>query len=276
MSRRPADLDAWPRPFDPDHELNWGDPVVSRRLLAEHLDTTHDGASRRPEKIASHIRRLRTLLPPPPTRVLDAACGPGLYAIPLAQAGYAVTGVDIGPAVIAHARELARRTAVDVDLQRADLRQLTSVAEFSAILLIYHVLESFPRREQVKVLRRLREALTADGLLLVEMRASPGQPPGRISSWDVVDRSLLSDEPHLLLTDTVWDDRARTFVLREIAVFDDGRTAAQQTTSRLCTLDDIPRLFERARLRVSACWDGWSRRRARADSEAIVVAARRA
>jgi len=92
MSRRPSRLDAWPRPFDPGVELNWGDPVVSRRLLREHLDQSHDGASRRLRTVDEHVRRLQRLLPQPSAHVLDAACGPGLYSVRLAAAGHHVTG----------------------------------------------------------------------------------------------------------------------------------------------------------------------------------------
>ena len=59
------------------------------------------------------------------------------------------------------------------------------------------------------------------------------QPPGRITGWDVVPHSLLSDEPHLLLADTVYDERRHTYMLREIAVLDDGTVEIQQTTGRL-------------------------------------------
>ncbi|MDQ6846332.1 MAG: SAM-dependent methyltransferase, partial [Candidatus Dormibacteraeota bacterium] len=95
MSRRPSRLDAWPRAFDPAVELDWGDPVTSRRLLREHLDQTHDGASRRLRLIDEHVRRLLRLLPEPPAEVLDAACGPGLYAARLARAGHRVTALDV-------------------------------------------------------------------------------------------------------------------------------------------------------------------------------------
>src|SRR5258708_7764858 len=89
-----------PRPFDPAAELDWGDPVFSRRLLREHLDQDHDSASRRIVEVDRHVARLRRLLPEAPAEVLDAACGPGLYAVRLARLGHHVTGVDVGPAVL--------------------------------------------------------------------------------------------------------------------------------------------------------------------------------
>ncbi len=276
MTRRPSRLDAWPRAFDSSVELDWADPVISRRLLGEHLDQSHDGASRRVRVVNEHVRRLRRLLPPPPAAVLDAASGPGLYAVRLAAAGYQVTAVDVGPAVVAHARRLAREHHVsrDVVTRVGDLRHLDEVDRYDAALLIYHVLEGFPRRQQVDVLRRLGRSVRPGASLVVEMRLRPDQAEGRISSWDVVDSSLLSDRRHLLLVETVHDRAANTYVLRETAVFDDGSTAVQQTSSAFTRFADIPTLFARAGLRVHALYDGWSRFRATALSETVLVIAR--
>jgi SAM-dependent methyltransferase len=277
MSRRPSRLDAWPRAFDAAVELDWGDPVVSRRLLREHLDQSHDGASRRLRTIDEHVRRLQRLLPRPDAHVLDAACGPGLYSVRLAAGGHRVTAVDVGPAVVGHARRLARKfnVADRMTVRVADLRTLSTTDRYDAAILIYHVLEGFPRRRQAAVLRRLQVVLRDGAPLIVEMRLRPDQPDGRISSWDVVGGSLLSDRRHLLLVETVHDRARNRYLLRETAVFDDGTTAVQQTSSALTRLHAIPTLFARAGLRVDAVYDGWSRYRANALCNTVLVVARR-
>jgi len=118
---RPSAIPPLPVAFDAAVELDWGDPVMNRRLLREHLDQGHDGASRRLPTIERHVARLARLLPAPPGRLLDAACGPGLYAIRLARLGWDVVGVDTGAAVLRHARILARDAGLALDLRRADL-----------------------------------------------------------------------------------------------------------------------------------------------------------
>jgi SAM-dependent methyltransferase len=272
---RPSAIPLLPTAFDASSELDWGDPVMNRRLLREHLDQDHDGASRRIPIIERHVARLARLLAAPPARLLDAACGPGLYAVRLAQRGWDVVGVDTGTAVLHHARRLAHEAGVDVEFRRADLRHLKVEADFDAVVLVYFILECFPRREQVAVLHRLAAALRPGGRLVAELRVRPDQPPGRLTAWDVVPHSLLSDHPHLLLTDTVYDEQRRTFVLREIGVLDDGRVAIQQTTGQLTTLAEVPGLFERAGLRVRSVYDGWTRYRATGLSETLLVVAER-
>ena len=272
----PSAIPPLPSPFDPTAELNWGAAVYGRRLLREHLDQTHDSASRRTKVIAGHVRRLRRLLPDPPARLLDAGCGPGLYALRLAALGHDVVGVDVDRAALSHARVLTRkrRPGGRVTFRTADLRDLDLPAErFDAALLIYFVLENFPRRQQPGVLRGLRRALKPGGRVIAELRLRPDRPPGRSDWWDIVPNSLLSDHPHLLLGDSVFDTRRNTFVLREVAVFDDGTTAVLQTSGWLCPFESIPNLFARGGFRVDVIHDGWSSRRATALSETVLVVA---
>jgi SAM-dependent methyltransferase len=280
----PKSLPAWPRPFDPSAELDWGDPLASRRLLREHLDQAHDGASRRIPQIEGHLTRLERLLPRGPLRILDAACGPGLYAVRLARRGHEVVGTDVGPAVLAHARRLSAGAGVDSlarfvrwDLREAPPAPLTRAAGqgFDACLLIYHVLENFPPAQQRVVVRRLAGLLRPGGVLVAEMRVRPDQPPGRFSHWEYLSTSLLSDRRHLLLVDSTWDQRRRLYVLREVAVLDDGTMAVQQTTGALATLESARSLAVRAGLRVRAIYDGWSRFRATGLSESLLVVAER-
>jgi len=271
LSRIPA----WPRPFDPGAELDWSDPTFSRRLLAEHLDQTHDGASRRRRLIDEQVRRLRRLLPDPPSRILDGGCGPGLYAVRLARLGYRVDGVDVGPAVIRHARREARAAGVgrQVHFEVGDLRSIPVSPRYDAVVLIYFVLENLPAGRQLSTLRRVGACLRPGGRLIAEMRLRPDQPPGRLSAWELTESSLLGRRRQLLLSDSVYDRARDVYVLREVAVFADGTLAVQQTTSRIFGFEEIPGLFARAGMRVVHTYDGWTRHPANALCESVLVVA---
>jgi SAM-dependent methyltransferase len=276
---RPSTIPEWSVAFDPDAELDWGRSEYGRRLLREHLDQSHESASRTQATVDAHVRRLSKLLPRPPACLLDAGCGPGLYASRLAALGYDVMGVDIGEAVLRHAKQEARSRHLEgrVRYRRTDLRQLRFPAEsFDAALLIYFTLEAFPRTEQHRVLQRIAATLVAGGWLIAELRLRPDQPPGRTTWWDVVPNSLLSDQRHLLLGDANYDPRRHTYVFREVAVFDDGTVEIQQTSGWLCPYDGIARHFERGGFDVSALYDGWTNERATGLSETLLVVARRA
>lgn len=60
----------------------------------------------------------------PGTRVLDVACGTGNTAIPLAQQGAHVTGVDIATNLLAQARERAAADNLQITFDEGDAEQL--------------------------------------------------------------------------------------------------------------------------------------------------------
>jgi len=56
--------------------------------------------------------------------ILDLACGAGRHTIPLAHAGYRMTGVDVSPTFLDVGRALSRPVALKPDLRLGDMRDL--------------------------------------------------------------------------------------------------------------------------------------------------------
>ena len=78
-----------------------------------------------PEATAAEVDFLvRTTGLRPGGRVLDVCCGSGRHALPLAQRGYRVTGLDVSAEAIAHARRAAEDDGIPVDLRVGDMRTL--------------------------------------------------------------------------------------------------------------------------------------------------------
>ena len=97
-----------PVPWEEGDNIPWHDPAFSERMLEEHLTQEHDAASRRTEDIEEHAHWIHEcLMQEKPGKILDLACGPGLYANRLARFGHGVTGVDYSPASIRYARQQA-------------------------------------------------------------------------------------------------------------------------------------------------------------------------
>jgi SAM-dependent methyltransferase len=71
--------------------------------------------------------------------VLDLGCGTGGHVIPLAQAGYRVTGVDRSPEMISIAREKAEIAGVDPALLVGDVRDISLDATFDAVISMFAV-----------------------------------------------------------------------------------------------------------------------------------------
>lgn len=78
------------------------------------------GADRQAElDLISEALQLR-----PGSRVLDAGCGPGYFAIAFAQRGCVVDGVDISPQMIERARANAAAAGVEIAFSTGDLAAL--------------------------------------------------------------------------------------------------------------------------------------------------------
>ena len=198
--------------------LPWNDPVFSARMLREHLDESHGAASRQAAERAAQLDWLWARLAlAPGRRLLDLTCGPGLYAVPLAQRGVAVTGVDFGPASIAHARRLAAEAGVArrCVFVEADVRDYEpEAATYDAALFLYGQLAVFPRRQAAALLAKAARALRPGGRLVVEL-LNPERIDKKDSTWWFADdKGLWGERPFLHLGERRWEAAERASVER--------------------------------------------------------------
>lgn len=134
--------------------------------LAMFFDVMTDWKAR----LGYELPFLQALLAPAGKRVLDAACGTGWHSIVLAQAGYAVTGADISPVMIARAQENARSQGVEVAFKTAAFLDLAATAGtgFDAVICLGNSLVHVLGEDDV---RRSLEAMAAclrrGGLLIL-------------------------------------------------------------------------------------------------------------
>ena len=78
--------------------LPWNDPNFSARMLREHLDESHGAATRVKRERNAQLDWLWSHLNlQPGMTICDLTCGPGFYAVDLAQRGCTITGVDFSP-----------------------------------------------------------------------------------------------------------------------------------------------------------------------------------
>lgn len=71
---------------------------------------------------------------PPGALILDMGCGVGRHAVPLAQRGFSVTGVDLSAEMLAEASKAAAAAGVSLTLVQADATQFTTTYRFDAAL----------------------------------------------------------------------------------------------------------------------------------------------
>jgi len=199
-----------PEPWREGDNIPWNDPAFSARMLREHLTSEHDLASRRAAIIDEHVAWIhREVLRERPSRALDLGCGPGLYAHRLGRCGHRCTGIDFGPASIAHARTEAGDLGCTFTL--GDLREADFGGGFDLVMMIYGQFNVFRREEARAILGRARSALVPGGRLLLEPQTEAVVRADEVPSatWTSADSGLFSERPHLVLHERFWNENAR-------------------------------------------------------------------
>ena len=206
-----------PDPWVEGENIPWSDPAFSERMLAEHLNQTHDAASRRAEKIDAHVAWLHEqILAGRPGKVLDLTCGPGLYTQRLARLGHACVGIDYAPAAVAYATAQAQSESVRCTYVQADVREAAFGEGFDLAMMLHGQLNVFRRGEAAGILRKAYDALAPGGHLVLEMQSHEYlHNDGRKGcDWTAAEGGLFSERPYLMLHESFWTEDARARVDR--------------------------------------------------------------
>ncbi len=102
--------------------------------------------------------------------VMELACGTGRIAIPLAQRGLLVTGIDYSKPMLDLARKKARETRVEIELALCDFRNFDLGRKFGSILLLSNALWHVHRRSDFEaMIQCVQRHLEPDGLFVLDV-----------------------------------------------------------------------------------------------------------
>jgi SAM-dependent methyltransferase len=150
------------------------------RAIAEYYDAEYAEL----DMLRQDVPFFMGQLPKRRQTILELAVGTARAAIPLAQAGHRVLGVDYAPDLLAIARR--KRDAVglrerDLELRHGDVRRLKLGRTFDWICIFFNTLLAFPTlAEQDRVLQAARRHLKPRGRFWIDIF----QPDLRILSGD--------------------------------------------------------------------------------------------
>jgi len=132
-----------------------------------------------PEVLGPTVDRLARLADGGP--VLEFAIGTGRVAIPLAQRGVRVSGIELSPAMIAQLRTKADEATIPVVL--GDMATATSPGKYALVYLVYNTISNLlTQAGQVACFRNAARHLVPGGRFVIELwvpelrRLPPGQP----------------------------------------------------------------------------------------------------
>jgi ubiquinone/menaquinone biosynthesis C-methylase UbiE len=181
--------------------------------------------------------------------LLDVACGFGRHAVPLAGAGFRVTGVDRSAALLAE----ARRRAGDADWPRliaADYRDLPFAdASFDAALNLYTSLGYLGDEEDTRVLGEVARVLRPGGKLVIEtMHRDLLVRTVTDSGWELL------GEGRLLLEQRTFDPAAGVAQTTQTLIDKAGDRDSRTFEARIYTATELVRMLRAAGFAKATCY----------------------
>lgn len=132
--------------------------------------------ARGPLRTAQEVEGLTALLAqhgaPGDAEILDLACGYGRIALPLALAGYRVTGFDLSPTLLQRGEQAAFEAGLPVEFHRGDMRRLPEqwTGRFDAVVNVFTAFGYFEAPEDnQQVLASIARVLKPGGLFIIDV-----------------------------------------------------------------------------------------------------------
>lgn len=212
---------ARPRPFSVyTAETLWTDDHISGQMLEHHLDPEGDMASRNHAFIRRAAAWLGEEFDLPGRDVLDLGCGPGLYAVELAELGARVLGVDFSRKSIEYARRQAEQRDLALTYEVADFRTYETRRKFDLICLIYGEYCALDPAQRVGLLRRAANWVKPTGSIVLDVFGKAHLDSivegSFIQAWP--DGAFWSGQPHVVVRTTFLYDQADLYLDRFLVV----------------------------------------------------------
>lgn len=186
-------------------------------------------------------------------RVLELGIGTGRVAVPLAQRGVDVLGIDASEAMVAKLRAKPGGDAVGVTI--ADFAEFDVEGEFGLIFIAFNTFFALATQErQLSCLHSVAKHLDDAGVFVVE-----GFVPdlGRFDADQTV-RALRMGADEVHLEASLHDPVAQTVQSQHIALTDHG-IQMRPTLLRYVWPSELDLMARLAGLRLRERWGGWDR-----------------
>ncbi len=202
-------------------------------------------------------------------RVLDLACGHGRVALPLAERGLDVTGVDLSLRSIELARAAADSQGLNVAFVRSDMREIDFDADFDAAYSLYTSFGYFEEEsENQRVLDAVWRALRPGGRFLIDVLNPTGLAARyQTRMWDELDSGTTFLQQHEFDVIEGRNKAVWTFVRG------DGSRSELVHSLRVYAPWELARMLEAAGLAVVQGWGDFEGGDLKLDSRRLILRA---
>ena len=208
---------------------------------------------------------------PPGSKILDLCCGHGRHAVPLADLGYHVTGLDLSRVFLDRARAAAQQAGVSVRWVHSDMRDIPFENEFDAVINLFSAFAYLENQaEDQKVLAQVHKALKPDGRFLIEIihRESLMR---RLLPFGI----MRHDDGLLELEERRFNLLTSSMEVHVTMIEPSGGRTEYNHAMRIYTLTELAGMVEAAGLRLEAYYGGLDGSELTIDSRRMVLMARK-
>jgi SAM-dependent methyltransferase len=228
------------------------DPPWYREFFGEEYFRLFEGALTA-ERTVREVEGIVNLLNlPPGSRILDLCCGHGRIAIPLAQRGYRVTGLDLSEVFLERAKSDEAAAGVSIEWMHGDMRRLPFEAAFDAVINVFTAFAYLESEEDdLEVLRQVWKVLKPGGLFLLETNHRESLVR-RFLPADITRR----DDGTIVLNERSFDLLTSRYDGWWTVIRPDGGRNEYRTSKRIYSLTEFVRLFAAAGLELRGYFGG--------------------
>jgi ubiquinone/menaquinone biosynthesis C-methylase UbiE len=195
-------------------------------------------------------------------RVLEPACGPGLYMENLAKAGFTVTGYDLAPPMVKFTQERINREGLQdkVTVVEGDMRSITFPEKFDAAINQINSLGYLTKEEDIiSHFKVTADSLNEGGVYIVELTIKCND-----FELEHKENETWTEERDGVTCTATWRpdhydmEKKIRYVKFSMHVDDNGKSydVAETHELRLWTQEDIERLAKAGGLELVAIIDG--------------------
>ncbi|MGI8574983.1 MAG: class I SAM-dependent DNA methyltransferase [Egibacteraceae bacterium] len=185
--------------------------------------------------------------------VLELAIGTGRVALPLAERGLEVHGIDASEAMVAKLREKPGGDAIPVTI--SDFADVGVEGEFALIFIVFNTLFGLTsQEEQIRCFRNVAGRLSADGVFVVEAFVPDVT---RFEDGQTV-RAVRAEADHVEFEVSQHDLAAQTVHSQHVVITEEG-TRLLPVHLRYAWPSELDLMARLAGLRLRDRWGGWDR-----------------
>ena len=222
--------------------------MIAHAPYGDKLASVYDLMYPHIEIDTQHAISLLMELCPTPGRVLELGVGTGRIALPLAERGYEVHGIDGSSAMLARLKEKDPDSRVTSEL--GDFTSLSTGREYELIVVVLNTFFSAVTKEQqLSCLRHVREQLAPGGRFVVEVFE-----PTQFHSLNQPMTAVRHLSSNVVMLDTISADRSLQLMVGVHTILDGGPPEVVQHVMRYAFPNELDLLAEVCGLRLENRW----------------------